>query len=599
LSWGAPFRHRFLRALVASASVLCGACAVVFVSYRLPIFRAVDRRVAETASLLGTVLFAGVAAVLYSLLYWANRRQARRELGSDLLLEILPDAVMVHEQGLSERKPAERARIESEERLRATFDEAGVGMAELAPDGLLLRVNPRLAELLGWPAQRLVGRTLQEFLDSDRARYAALREELLAGARRSLETDARCRREDGSQVFVHLTESAVRGAEGRVRFSIAVVEDVTARRQAENEQQRLEAALRHAASEWARTFDSLPSAVLLVDAEGRVIRLNRATWELAGRPLADCLGRPLAKLGAGAPWSTSLPLPAAALRDGAASAEAHEGAHWWEVVATRVAESGPVVLVIRDVSRVRDLERSMDQAEQMAALGAVTAGVAHEVRNPLFAISASMDALRVMLAEKKEVHKLLDVAGGEVRRLGELMGDLLEYGKPSAPGARDSELRPLLEAAVASRHEQAEGARVRVVVGESAEAFPVRMDEGRIRRVFENAIENAIQHSPVGGEVRIEIERVEEPGGQWARCRVLDEGPGIAPYDLPHLFEPFFTRRRGGTGLGLSIAQKIVREHGGRIRIGNRPVAGAELVVDLPLLPGETAGGPGGSSVRS
>ncbi len=395
------------------------------------------------------------------------------------------------------------------------------------------------------------------------------------------------------------TESAVRGAEGRVRFSIAVVEDVTARRQAENEQQRLEAALRHAASEWARTFDSLPSAVLLVDAEGRVIRLNRATWELAGRPLADCLGRPLAKLGAGAPWSTSLPLPAAALRDGAASAEAHEGAHWWEVVATRVAESGPVVLVIRDVSRVRDLERSMDQAEQMAALGAVTAGVAHEVRNPLFAISASMDALRVMLAEKKEVHKLLDVAGGEVRRLGELMGDLLEYGKPSAPGARESELRPLLEAAVASRHEQAESTRVRVVVGESAEAFPVRMDEDRIRRVFENAIENAIQHSPVGGEVRIEIERVEEPGGQWARCRVLDEGPGIAPYDLPHLFEPFFTRRRGGTGLGLSIAQKIVREHGGRIRIGNRPVAGAELVVDLPLLPGETAGGPGGSSVRS
>ncbi len=105
LSWVAPFRHRFLRALVASASVLCGACAVVFVSYRLPIFRAVDRRVAETASLLGTVLFAGVAVVLYSLLSWAGTVgrlgvEALRRSAPRSLLEILPDAVMVHEQGL-------------------------------------------------------------------------------------------------------------------------------------------------------------------------------------------------------------------------------------------------------------------------------------------------------------------------------------------------------------------------------------------------------------------------------------------------------------------------------------------------------------------
>ncbi len=496
-------------------------------------------------------------------------------------------AVQVLARDISERKRAERARLESEERLRATFDEAGVGMAELAADGRLLRVNSRLAELLGWPADRLVGHGLQEYLDSDRARHAALRGELLAGARRSVETDACFRRGDGSQVFVRCTESAVRDAEGHVRYSIVVVEDVTARRQAESEQQRLELALRHAASEWARTFDSLSSAVLLVGADSRVIRLNRATWELAGRPLADCLGRPLAMLGAGAPWSTALPLPALALRDGAAQAESHEGASWWEVVATRVADGGPVVLVIRDMSRMRALERSVGQAEQMAALGAVTAGVAHEVRNPLFAISASMDALRVMLAEKKEVHKLLDVAGGEVRRLSELMEDLLEYGKPSALAAQESELRPALAAAVAARQAQAERVRVRIVLGESALPLPVRIDEERIRRVFENALDNAVQHSPTGGEVRVEMERIEEPGGHWARCRVLDEGQGIAVYDVPHLFEPFFTRRRGGTGLGLSIAQKIVREHGGRIRIGNRPVAGAELVVDLPLLPGE------------
>jgi signal transduction histidine kinase len=167
------------------------------------------------------------------------------------------------------------------------------------------------------------------------------------------------------------------------------------------------------------------------------------------------------------------------------------------------------------------------------------------------------------------------------------MEDLLEYGKPSALAAQESELRPALAAAVAARQAQAGRVRVRIVLGESTLPLPVRIDEERIRRIFENVLDNAIQHSPAGGEVRVEMERIEEPGGRWARCRVLDEGQGIAVYDVPHLFEPFFTRRRGGTGLGLSIAQKIVREHGGRIRIGNRPVAGAELVVDLPLLSDE------------
>jgi len=111
----------------------------------------------------------------------------------------------------------------------------------------------------------------------------------------------------------------------------------------------------------------------------------------------------------------------------------------------------------------------------------------------------------------------------------------------------------------------------------------VKIDRRRLSKVFVNLIENAIQHSPTAGVVKIEARQVSDGNNEWIQCLIKDSGSGIAAEDLPRLFEPFFSKRRGGTGLGLAIAQRIMQEHGGKLVATNNPDGGACMIASFPL----------------
>jgi signal transduction histidine kinase len=109
----------------------------------------------------------------------------------------------------------------------------------------------------------------------------------------------------------------------------------------------------------------------------------------------------------------------------------------------------------------------------------------------------------------------------------------------------------------------------------------------RLLMALTNLVQNAVQHTPAGGEVVVELtghQETENGGRRWVRCAVKDSGPGFLEEDLPRIFEPFFTRRRGGTGLGLSIVQRVVEEQHARIVAANRPEGGAIVTVDFPAI---------------
>ena len=228
------------------------------------------------------------------------------------------------------------------------------------------------------------------------------------------------------------------------------------------------------------------------------------------------------------------------------------------------------------------LQESVRRSQTMAAMGALVAGVAHEVRNPLFNISSTLDAFEVSFSSRPGDQRLLDTLRRELYRLGNLMSDLLEYGKPSELDLRPGSIADAARDAVAFCEGLAARASVRLSFSEERTPL-VLMDRARLAQVFQNLIQNAIQHSPAGGEVWVRAS-VAQAYPDEASCSVRDAGAGFTRADLPRVFEPFFTRRRGGTGLGLSLVQRVVELHGGSVVAGNHAEGGGLLTVRMPGL---------------
>jgi signal transduction histidine kinase len=360
--------------------------------------------------------------------------------------------------------------------------------------------------------------------------------------------------------------------------------------------QELRRVLERAAHEWRSTFDAIRSPVLLVGLDGRVHRLNRSARELLRRDYREILGRPVEEIGSGQPWTAVAALAHRVRKSFTPEAcevtdESCETT--WEVEAVVSAASAEadsrVIVQARDITKTVRLQESLRRSETMAALGAVVGGVAHEVRNPLFGMSAVLDAFESRFGDLPEHRPYLPRLRSEIGRMTELMQALLDYGKPARLEMAPCEISQAVEDALALSRPLAERQGVSLSIHREAAGRQLLLDVSQMTQAFKNVAENAIQHSPRGGEVKIREVPFTAEDSPWIRVSVRDQGPGFPPEDLPRVLEPFFSRRDGGTGLGLSIVSRAVEGHGGHVRIANHPAGGAVVDLEFPCIRPEEA----------
>jgi C4-dicarboxylate-specific signal transduction histidine kinase len=231
------------------------------------------------------------------------------------------------------------------------------------------------------------------------------------------------------------------------------------------------------------------------------------------------------------------------------------------------------------VERLQQREREALRAEQLAAVGQVAAGVAHELRNPLTSIKLLLHAHR----QEAEAHGLpvedFDVVEQEIRRMDQCLQTFLDFARPPRAVRRPLDLVPVVERALALIGGRARKQKVSVRFAHAGAPCVVEADGEQIVQVLVNLGLNALDVMPRGG--RLEVELAEPEGGQVV-LRVLDTGPGLSPQVSPRLFEPFASGKETGLGLGLAISRRIAESHGGSLRARNRPEGGAWFELCLP-----------------
>ena len=341
---------------------------------------------------------------------------------------------------------------------------------------------------------------------------------------------------------------------------------------------------------------SLQDGLLILDEAGRIRSMNPAAEELTGLSATQAAGRSLAEL-----FPPPAPLAALAARTVAAgrSHADFDGAlvrsdgavlavsAMASVVRDAAGRSRGLVLVLRDLSHMRELEEQLRRSERLAGLGILAAGIAHEVRNPLVGVRGAAQLLETEPTFPPHLREYTGMIVRQVDRLNRLVGDLLALAEPRPLAPRPCNVHHVLEEALRLVESRPAPPRLQILRLYDPEIPAVAGDFDRLLQVFLNLARNAAEAMPGGGELAVgtRFERAApQCGGRPAvQVEFQDRGPGLPDAVRPRLFTPFFSTKDGGTGLGLAISLRIVLEHQGAIEALNRPGGGATFRVVLPV----------------
>jgi two-component system sensor histidine kinase PilS (NtrC family) len=332
-------------------------------------------------------------------------------------------------------------------------------------------------------------------------------------------------------------------------------------------------------------FESVGTGLIALDREHRVTAANRAAEQITGVTLEATLGKPWGVFGAGVSLAVVESEIASSVR----------GSAWREVTLRRPdGEEVPVritfsalragdgreiglIAACEDLSAIRAMEARMRAADRLASLGRMAANIAHEIRNPLAALSGAVEVMAVATADDTR-ERLGQIVLNETSRLNGIIREFLEYARPAPVSRTMVNVAETVDEVLVLLEHQVEPGTLKTV-REFPPALTWTVDRQQFRQAIWNLCLNAVQAMPDGGELRVTMAVL----ARYLVVRVNDTGEGIAAADLGQIFEPFFSTKSGGSGLGLALVHRIAQDHGGEVDVQSRPGVGSTFTLTLPV----------------
>jgi two-component system NtrC family sensor kinase len=491
----------------------------------------------------------------------------------------------------------------NETRFTELFETLQEGIYITTPDGSILDANPALVRMLGYESkEELLKRRVTEIC-VDLAERKNIKN-LLESQHMVQGQEITLVRKDGTSVVCLNTAAAVRDNSGQiVRYQGALM-DITERRE-------MERRLRQQQEFARRLVDNFPDLILVLDTNAHYTFVSPRSKEILGYEPQEIAAMDFGQCA----HPEEMPAVRALYDDIVAGTQMfaslevrvrHKQGDWRRIlfnfspISDEQGNIEGVVLSGRDVTDLKRLEEQLIQAEKLAAMGQMLAGVAHELNNPLTAILGVTELLRERAAPDEASKRQLELTHRQARRAARIVQNLLEFSRPASPQKKSLDVNNLIERTLQLHGHSLRRNNVEVEFHPQGKLPGVVGDANQLIQVFLNLVTNAeqaIREVRETGRLQIRLGR----SGNRLSIAFQDDGVGIRPEALPRIFDPFYTTKRpgGGTGLGLSICMSIIREHGGTIEAESLPAGGSAFTVFLPAAPADLPEAPSGPSQAS
>jgi len=512
---------------------------------------------------------------------------------------------------ITERRRAQQALAESEERYRSIWNRSPIGICLTDRGGDLTMANPALCGMLGYDEDELIGSRFYDLLIFADDESESGVEGLLSGKLDTQSyrnqfslfsgkpTELVMRRKDGGLLPVEFTVDFI-SREGSVRYMIALITDITERKRAEEARANYQADLeREVAAKTeqlsiARRYlrdvlDSSGELITVCDAAGNLEILNRTAASLTGYDEDEVLGEHISLFY----YQKDLKLLGEIhkrMTDGGGTAVFQVDIRCQDgsplpvelSVSPLHDENGDFtgsVGIARNLQEIEDLRKALLQSEKLAAIGKLAASIAHEVNNPLGVIKNYLQIAKLDLESGSEKYRLLGIIEEEVQRIVRIIQGLLNFYRPESTTVVATDINRIIEDLLLLVGIQLEKNDISVEKNLAETLPPVIVAPDQFRQIMLNLVTNAQDAMPDGGVLGL--------GTAFREGHVIitvsDTGHGIAKGDLPNIFDPFFTTKgQKGTGLGLSISYGLIKSFDGEIEVDSRPGQGSTFTIHLP-----------------